>query len=417
MKFTKLFRAAAAVVLSATLCGCSIKFGTNIKPDNNRYVAKPSDSALLDKLGVTYAEFMNDYTYYLNYMGIKDDTEESVAETCKSRRTAIIESLILEKVCRIKAEEYGVTELTETEEEQVKTSADSIINDRISYYAANADYGSVDPSTLSDEEKLKRGGEELDKALAEFGFTRDEYYEKQKRYMLGFKVMKAVGEELGRSEAEKIFDENAKISKETYESDVSYYEQSNLSQYYIPEGSRLIKHILIGFSNEDISSIQSLRSSGDDEGADKLRQEKADALADKVNEVIAKLDAGENWDTVSNTYTSDKTGNTYYPDGYLLIPNGTSFMKEFQAAAFVPEKIGDRTTCVTDYGVHIMLYADDAKITESDKKTVVDNIFASLTQQEFINKTNEWIKGYGFYDNIDYDILKIDKPDDEQTSE
>ncbi len=417
MKFTKLFRAAAAVVLSATLCGCSIKFGTNIKPDNNRYVAKPSDSALLDKLGVTYAEFMNDYTYYLNYMGIKDDTEESVAETCKSRRTAIIESLILEKVCRIKAEEYGVTELTETEEEQVKTSADSIINDRISYYAANADYGSVDPSTLSDEEKLKRGGEELDKALAEYGFTRDEYYEKQKRYMLGFKVMKAVGEELGRSEAEKIFDENAKISKETYESDVSYYEQSNLSQYYIPEGSRLIKHILIGFSNEDISSIQSLRSSGDDEGADKLRQEKADALADKVNEVIGKLDAGENWDTVSNTYTSDKTGNTYYPDGYLLVPNGTSFMKEFQAEAFVPEKIGDRTTCVTDYGVHIMLYADDAKITESDKKTVVDNIFASLTQQEFINKTNEWIKGYGFYDNIDYDILKIDKPDDEQTSE
>lgn len=417
MRFTRLIRAASALVLSAALCGCSIKFGTNIKPDNNHYVAKPSDSALVDKLGVTYAEFMNDYTYYLNGMGIKDDTAESVAETCKNRREAIIESLILEKICLLKAEEYGVTELTEKEEEQVRTAADSIINDRINYYADNANYGSIDSSTLTDEEKQKRGGEELDKALAQFGLTRDDYYEKQKRYMYGFKVMKALGEELGRSEAEKIYDEYAKVGKETYESSVSDYEQSGLSQYYIPEGSRLIKHILIAFENDDVTSILTMRSSGDAEGADKLRAEKADTLTDKVNEVIGKLDAGEDWDTVSNTYTSDKTGNTYYPDGYLVIPNGTTFMKEFQAAAFVPEKIGDRTTCVTDYGVHIMLYSDDAKITESDKQISIESIFAAQMQQEFVTKTNEWIKEYGFYDNMDYDILKIDKPDDEQTSQ
>lgn len=417
MKFSKLFRSAAALVLSATLCGCSIKFGTNIKPDNSHYVAKPTDSALVDKLGVTYAEFMNDYTYYLDYMGIKDDSEQSVAENCKSRRESIIESLILEKICLLKAEEYGVTELSESEEAQVKAAADSIINERIEFFAENADYGSVDVSTLTDEEKQKRGGEELDKALAEYGFTRDEYYEKQKRYMYGFKVMKALGEEIGRSEAEKIFDEYAKVGKETYESSVSDYEQSSLSNYYIPEGSRLIKHILLGFDDDSVSSIRSMRSSGDDAGADELRSEKAEALADKVKEVTDKLDAGEDWDTVSNTYTSDKTGNTYYPDGYLLLPNGTTFMKEFQAAAFVPEKIGDRTTCVTDYGVHIMLYCDDAKVEDSDKQIMIESIFASLMQQEFTNKTAEWIKEYGFYDNMDYDILKIDKPEKEQSSQ
>lgn len=417
MKITRLFRSAAALVLSATLCGCSIKFGTNIKPDNNHYVAKPSDSALTEKLGVTYAEFMNDYTYNLEVMGIKDDTAKGVADTCKSRREAIIESLILEKVCQLKAEEYGVSELTEEEDAQVKAAAENLINERIEYFAENADYGSVDASTLTDEEKLKRGGEELDKVLAQYGFTRDEYYEKQKRYMYGFKVMKALGEELGRSEAEKIFDENAKIGRETYESSVSEYEQSGLSQYYIPDGSRLIKHILLGFDSEDTSTISSMRASGDDEGADKLRAEKADALADKVSEVLGKLDAGEDWDTVSNTYTSDKTGNTYYPNGYLLLPNGTSFMKEFQESAFVPEKIGDRTTCVTDYGVHIILYSDDAKVSESDKQIMIESIFASLMQQEFVSKTNEWIKEYGFYDNMDYNTLKIDKPEEEQSSQ
>ena len=417
MKFTRLFRTAAAVVLSATLCGCSIKFGTNIKPDNNYYVAKPSDSALLDKLGVTYAEFMNDYTYYLNKMGIKDDKAESVAETCKNYRQSIIESLILEKICELKAEEYGVTGITEDEEAWVKASADKIISERISYYAANADYGSVDPSTLSDEDKQKRGGEELDKALAQLGLTRDEYYKKQRRYMLGFYVRDAVAEELGKTEAEKIFDQNAALAKETYESSVSDYEQNNLSQYYIPEGSRIVKHILLNFDSETSESISNLRLSDDDAGADKLRAEKAEAFSDKVEEILGKLDAGEDWDTVSNEYSYDKMGNIMYPNGYLVVPNGTGYVEEFQEAAFVPEKVGEITQCVSDYGIHIMMYIGEAKISESDRQAVVDSIFSSQLQEEFINKTNEWIKGYGFYDNMDYDVLKIDKPDDEQTSQ
>lgn len=417
MKFTRLFRSAAAIVLSATLCGCSIKFGTNIKPDNNHYVAKPSDSTLVDELGITYAEFMNDYTYYLNLLEISDDTQESVSDICKSYREEIIKTLILEKICTVKAEEYGISGLTEEEENQVKIAADSIINQRISFYAENADYGSVDPSALTEEEKKKRGGEELDKELAKYGFTRDDYYTKQRRYMLSYKLMQAVGEEIDRSEAEKIFDDYAKVAKETYESSISDYEQSGISQYYIPEGSRYIKHILISFSNDDSTTLQTLRLTGDDEGADKLRAEKAEALDEKVNEVIGKLDAGENWDAVSNAYSADASASASYPDGYLVIPNGTTYMEEFQEAAFVPEKVGDRTVCVTDYGVHIMIYAADAKVKESEKQSIVNNIYNSLVKQEFVDRTTKWIEEYGFYDNMDYELLGIDSPEDEQTSQ
>lgn len=417
MKFTRLFRSAAAIVLSATLCGCSIKFGTNIKPDNNHYVAKPTDSTLVDELGITYAEFMNDYTYYLNLLEITDDTQDSVSDICKSYRAEIIKTLILEKICTVKAEEYGVSDLTEDEEKQAREAAESIINQRINYYAVNADYGSVDPSTLTDEEKQKRGGEELDKELASYGLTRDDYYTKQRRYMLSYKLMQAVGEEIDRSEAEKIFDDYAKVAKETYESSISDYEQSGISQYYIPEGSRYIKHILISFSDDDVTALQTMRLTGDDEGADNLRAEKAEALDEKVNEVIGKLDAGENWDAVSNAYSADASASASYPDGYLVIPNGTTYMKEFQEAAFVPEKIGDRTVCVTDYGVHIMIYAADAKVKDSDRQSIVNNIYNSLVKQEFVDKTTEWIEEYGFYDNMDYELLGIDPPEDEQTSQ
>ena len=417
MKFTRLFRSAAAIVLSAMLCGCSIKFGTNIKPDNNHYVAKPSDSTLVDELGITYAEFMNDYTYYLNLLEITDDTQDSVSDICKSYREEIIKTLILEKICTVKAEEYGISGLTEEEENQVKIAADSIINQRISFYAEYADYGSVDPSALTEEEKKKRGGEELDKELAKYGFTRDDYYTKQRRYMLSYKLMQAVGEEIDRSEAEKIFDDYAKVAKETYESSISDYEQSGISQYYIPEGSRYIKHILISFSDDDVTALQTLRLTGDDEGADNLRAEKAEALDEKVNEVIGKLDAGENWDAVSNAYSADASASASYPDGYLVIPNGTTYMKEFQEAAFVPEKVGDRTVCVTDYGVHIMIYASEAKVKDSERQSIVNNIYNSLVKQEFVDRTTEWIEEYGFYDNMDYELLGIDPPEDEQTSQ
>ena len=415
MRFAKIISAAAAI-LTVSLCGCSIKFGTNTKPDNNYLVAKPADSALSEKLGVTYAEFMNDYQYYLEMAGIEDDEAENTAETCKSRRRDIIESLILEKICLLKAEEYGVLEITEEEDKQVKANADAIINERINYFASKADFGTADPSTITDEQKKQRGGELLDKALAQYGFTREDYYEKQKRYLYGFKVMKALGETLDRAEAEKIFDDRAALGKETYENSPAEYEQSVLSQYYIPEGSRYIKHILLGFSEDKQKEISSLRLQGDKEGADKLREEQKAALDEKLNEVLGKLDAGEDWDAVSNAYTADKAGNTYYPDGYIVIPKGTNFMEEFQEAAFVPEKIGDRTICVTDYGVHIMLYASDAKITDSDRKAAVDSIFAQQTQQEFSKKMQEWIEEYGFYDNMDYEILRLDKPTDETSN-
>lgn len=416
MRLAKIISAAAAAVLTVSLCGCSIKFGTNIKPDNNHLVAKPADSALSEKLGVTYAEFMNDYQYYLEMAGVEDDKAENAAEACKSRRGDIIESLILEKICLLKAEEYGVLEITEDEDKRVRANADAIINERINYYASKADFGTADPSTISAEQRKQRGGELLDKTLAQYGFTREDYYEKQKRYLYGFKVMNALGKTLDRAEAEKIFDDNAALGKKTYENSPAEYEQSVLSQYYIPEGSRRIKHILLGFSEDKQKEISSLRLQGDKEGADKLREEQRAALEEKLNEVLGKLDAGEDWDAVSNEYTADKAGNTYYPEGYLVIPKGTNFMEEFQQAAFVPEKIGDRTICVTDYGVHIMLYAGDAKITDSDRKTAVDSIFAQQTQQEFAKKTKEWIKEYGFYDNMDYEILRLDKPTDETSN-
>ena len=410
MKFAKIFRAAAAFGLAVSLCGCSIRFGTNSEPDNGYYLTKPNDSSLAETMGVTYGEYKNDYTYFLNFRGIKDDQAPNVSEECKERRKVIVESLILEKISQVKAEEYGVAELTAEELETVQKATDAIIEERIDYYAENLGLDGSDVSDLSEEEKREKAGEALDKALAECGLTRDYYFEKQKRYYLGYKVLTAIGETIDRADSEKTFDEYARLAKETYESSVTDYEQSNLQMYYIPEGSRYIKQIMLGFDNETSMAIVQKRSSGDSEGADSLREEKADELSDKLEEVRSKLEAGENWSDVSSEYNTDRTGSLYNPDGYLVIPNGTTFPKEFQESAFVPEKIGDMKVCVSDYGVHLLMYAGDAAIDEYDKEIIVENLFAEAKQEEYNSKMKEFIKDYGYYDNLDYNIVKFDKP-------
>ena len=416
MKLSKILRALTAAVMAASVCGCTVTFGTNPKIDNSHYVAKPSDSSLVSRLGVTYGEFMNDYTYYLNALGIEDDSVENLANLCKSYREEILESLILEKVCELKAEEYGVTELTETEEAQVAAAAETLINERVSYYAENADYGDTDASSLTDEEKTARGEEELDKALAEYGLTRDVYYEKQRRYMYGYKVLKAIGETLDKADAEALFDEYAELGRETYESSVSDYEQSGLSDYYIPEGSRYIKQIYLPFDTDAYTEISSARIVGDDEGADELREQSVEALSDTLDEILLKLGNGEDWDTVEEEYSEDTTS-AYYPDGVLVIPNGTAYLDAFQEAAFIPENVGDMTTLTTDHGVYLLLYASVAEISDTDREIAIEYIFASQMQAAFTQKTEEWVDEYGFWDNVDYDVVKIDNPNDENDSD
>lgn len=89
-------------------------------------------------------------------------------------------------------------------------------------------------------------------------------------------------------------------------------------------------------------------------------------------------------------------------------------MEEFQKASFVPKKIGERTICVTDYGVHIMVYAGDAKVSDEDLKYAVDTLYANMGSEELDKIFTERIDEYAF--EIDYDALRLDKPAEESSA-
>lgn len=417
LKFWKILMSSAALLTAVSLCGCSVKFGTNRKVNPDEIVARATVGDNLDDLSVTYGEFEQEYLYYLKAGGIEDDTAASVAEICKQRRETIINNLIAEKIILKKAHQFNVDTISDDELKELDEQFEKDYEQQIKYVGENAEaYGyksdsSTDSAESRTEEEIKKIGEEIfSKILEDSNMSIDILKQWGKNSLIGQKLVEELGKEVNRSEAEKAVNEGIEDAKELYKSDVASFERSTYTQIYIPEGSRMIKHILLGFSDDDMRQIQTLRTDGKDGEADTFRAQKAAELADKISEVEKKLDDGEDFMKLVKEYSMDADATAANPDGYLVVPNGKSYMEEFQKTAMEIENVGERKNCVTDYGVHIMVYASEAKVDPDDLSAIIDNELVQLRQEHYYRRVADWKDEYKF--EIEYDKLRIDNPAD-----
>ena len=425
MKLSRILHTAAALSAAGAvfLSGCSVKFGTNRKISDDAVVAQPTaQGAGDDDMNIKYLDFIKEYKYYLKGQSITDDTAESVASQCENQRATIINYLINEKIILAKAKELGISTLSDEEMDAVEEEFNELVAEQVEYFGENADYGTIsDSSSISDEEKQKRGNEMFDEYLADCGLDRDDLL----MWQVSAKVTEKVKSEATKdvtteySEAQDKFDSYVESIKVLYADDVTEYESGSYSAFWVPEGSRRIKHILLGFSDTLTDEISASRENGDDAGADRLRSQAAEDMQVKLDEVMEQIDSGAAFDDLITLYSSDLTGSSINPDGYLLVPDGQSFMAEFKQAAFEMEKVGDITTCVTDYGIHIMQYAADAVVTDEEIKSYVDYIYETLDESKkenaFSEMLSEWKNEYSY--EIDYDALNITKTEETEDSD
>lgn len=411
MKIKKIACAAAAVLTALTIGGCSVKVGTNAEIKEDKVVAS-STAENVDRIEITYLDFKKEYLYYLKGQGITDDSEESVAARCKSQRETIINYLINERIILDKAKELGVDKLSNEEMDEVEEEYDKMVLRQVAYFAGLTN---VDPEvTPLTDEQTETGNKGFDEYLAECRLTRDDLLMWQVNAAITNKLREYSGKDvnLDRAEAESTFNDYVESIKALYESNQLEYESGVYSAYWIPDGSRRIKHILLGFEDTFTDELGQMRDSGDDEGADKLREEKAAELSEDTEKIINMLDNGADFDELIQEYSADKAGSAASPDGYLVVPDSMLYMEEFTEAALALENIGDYKTALTDYGVHIVLYADDAVVSEESKTGYIDYIYELLDEDEknthFNNALGEWKEEYKF--EIDYDALKIDAP-------
>ena len=135
------------------------------------------------------------------------------------------------------------------------------------------------------------------------------------------------------------------------------------SAYYVPEGFRYAKHILVGFDEEKQNELLTLRANTDDNdaaaNADDKRAQYLAEIQSEADEVLAQVQAGGDFAALMAQY-SDDTQALSYPNGYAVSPGATMFDTAFQQGVFSLENPGDVSALIpSDYGYHIILYSAD----------------------------------------------------------
>ncbi len=376
---------------------------------------------------------MLDYQEYLYSMyGMSFDRTD--ASNISAAQDSAIDGLVQQAVLEQKATELGLDQLTDEETAAIQESAQSTYDSYVQ---------SVTSAYFADTELT---GDELTKAVEEqmaaLGYpTLEELVENERLNTVLEKVEAEAVKDVTVSEEEIESEYAARVesAKSSYENSPSTYgtDVSNGNAiYYVPAGYRYVKHILIQFAQEDQTKLDELESSisakqselnvaqtsladlgedasQDDENTAKNRTELAKtvdtltaeiadlqsqlsaakeaaytAIQPKVDEVLAKLAAGEDFDALMEQYGEDP-GMQQSPakeTGYAVSADSTNWVPEFTEGAMALTKVGDVSEGVrTDYGIHIIKYVSDAQ----EGETGLDSVRSELESELLSQKQNE----------------------------
>jgi hypothetical protein len=214
---------------------------------------------------------------------------------------------------------------------------------------------------------------------------------------------------------QRYFDNKVESDKELFTDLVmyeSYTMQSDYESYFIPEGIRFVRHVLIGMDDEAIAEIRTLRGEGNDEDADALLEASLEDISEKANEVLTKLEEGTiTFDEAIEQYNDDP-GMASNPEGYQMFTDTIAYVPEFTEAGMALKNVGDISGLVaSDFGYHILEYTSDYAPGPVDFESVRASVEADAPTQkrneQWTALSDEWLAKHEieyFYENLVEDI-------------
>ena len=210
---------------------------------------------------------------------------------------------------------------------------------------------------------------QLDAFLSDMGCTQEAYRQELELTLKHQRLLDLYCGGITLSDAEvSAYDEQELVSicRERYEGNIPLFEQEVLvgggASYYIPQGYRRIKHIVVALPQELASGLSALLSGSSSIGQDE-RQALLDAalaaVKQKTDAIYQALENGESFESQMRLYSYD-TGVAPEDAGYLLHADSVLWDAAFLEAALALQHPGDVSEPVfTSAGVHIILYAGD----------------------------------------------------------
>jgi hypothetical protein len=450
---------ALMLVLTLMLSGCAL-IVKDQAVDNATEIIRMGDQVITkDKVKEEIQNELDYNAYYASLLGQSYDTTDP--QVIASAQEEAVASLKKDLVLTAKAKELGLDQLTDEEEETVKTEAQESYDSAIEYIKSNQ----LKDSELEGDALTEAAKAELDK----MGVTLDSYLESERKTVIDNKVREYAIKDVAVTdeELEAEYDSRVEKDKETYTDNAGSWAtaaNNGTTLYYTPAGVRRVKQILIKFKDEDQTAIDDAQSrvteansavstasakvtaaqstleiegiddetkaqaEADLEAANKELEEAnkeleaaSQAVTDATNkafdnitadadEVLAAVNAeGADWQTIMDEKNQDP-GMKNNEKGYAVAEGMTNFDSAFVDAAMALAKPGDISDKVkgTSYGYYIIRYESD----EAEGATPLDNVketissaLLSTKQNETYNTTvDQWVEAAGI--KVDLNALK-----------
>ena len=431
-------------------------------------------NAKMDELGVTplteeetaeietYADSMMDFykmmLRYQNYPELETVEEEAERLAAKNEPEEQPET---EEVAQADATEEaeGVEALASAEEAEAAETAEETVTQSVdatelATAAETVEETAEEPETPKATITNAQLDEMLTTDLIALGYTRESLIESRtvqaKDEKLRNRIYEDEGIEVTDEDVMTEYETRLATQKETYDATPTSYaaaKNSGSDVYYIPEGYRGVKNLLITLGEEDQETINSLKAEvetaqnavdaaasqiqeideAEGEVTEELQQQrtqleatlaeqtsardeaqaKLDAAAQKAfgairpdaEAALARAEAGEDFDALIEELGKDPGMNSEpaKTQGYLVCEGLTQYEQSFQDAAMALESVGSLSGLVeTSYGYHILQYATDIEsgaqeMTDEQKESVRSSLLTAKQQAAYEAKVTQWV--------------------------
>lgn len=397
-----------AVAIFATACAKESKEDATAGPPKG--IDDTFVVATVNGQPIYYSQYYPQYKNACSYYGISEDDEINSSFVKKIVLDGLVETEIMAQAFADK----GYFNLPEQQlaqiEEDVQSEIDMIVE---YYYSMDIEQELGDDYTQEEYDTVKAKYEQ--KALSDYGYTREDivkFYKMEIAQDVAWDDL--VGNIVPTEEQVRAkYDEEVEKAKASISEDPSYYEKvvfNGLPSYYIPEGARIVRQVVVKFDDEILAAIKSLKYDGYDKASYMLRESALADIKDKAHDILDKIKSGEmSFKEAIDEYNED----TEMPeDGYPVAGTAKvleliekidseeisfkdavdeyktyiedndiaqNWVAEFSLGAMSLKSKGEVILVATDFGYHIIEYFNDAAPGAVDYETVRQQIYDSLT--------------------------------------
>jgi parvulin-like peptidyl-prolyl isomerase len=324
---------------------------------------------------------------YLTAQGMAiADLEDGDDEEIWARfKNDVVSEMVVDLIALEKAAELGLDQLTDEEitalDEAYQTSLASI-ESRVGTSVA-ADIVSNDK--LNYDTEFKR---QLDEYFYLQGYSVETYRQDLEKEFIVDKVKAHFTKDVivKEEDVRSYYDNNVKQQKGNIEISPSMVEQQmsfGSTVLYYPEGYMKVRHLLIGFDSATRGAAAIAYTNGDMDEYNRLIDEALPAIQPKIDEVLAKMEAGDDFTALIDEYNEDinVAVEPYRSEGFVEGPYSTNVDKEYIQAISTLTEPGQHTVFTNMYGCYIIRCE---KLLEGavPYEDVKDSFTASLLSQK-----------------------------------